>query len=126
MALSPKQRSFLRGKAHHLQAVVTIGKEGISDAVLKALYKALRDHELVKVKASSADQEEFKATVTSLLDQCEAEKVQTIGHLLVLFRPSTPGGKISKELAAARIPYTRSQRDDDEEDSNGKKSDEEE
>ncbi len=127
MALSPKQRSFLRGKAHHLQAVVTIGKEGISEAVLQALYKALRDHELVKVKASSADQEEFRATVDALLEQCDAEKVQTIGHLLVLFRPA-PGGKMTKALHEAKIPYLRSQRDqqDDDHSRKSKKSDEEE
>ena len=104
MTLSPKQRSFLRGKAHHLTAVVTIGKEGVSEAVLKTLYQALRVHELVKIKASSEDQEAFQATVQEILEQCEAEKVQTIGHLLVLFRPSSPPGKMSKALKEAKMP----------------------
>lgn len=113
MALSPKQRSFLRGKAHHLQPVVMIGKEGVSEAVLKTLYSALRSHELVKVKASSADQEEFRATVETILDNCEAEKVQTIGHLLVLFRPSTLPGKVSKALKEAKMPYVRTAEDDE-------------
>lgn len=110
MALSPKQRSFLRGKAHHLQPVVTIGKEGVSEAVLKTLYQALRVHELVKIKASSEDQEAFQATVQEILDQCEAEKVQTIGHLLVLFRASTPPGKMSKALKEAKLPLVRSEK----------------
>lgn len=104
MTLSPKQRSFLRGKAHHLTPVVTIGKEGVSEAVLKTLYQALRIHELVKVKASSEDQKAFQATVQEILEHCEAEKVQTIGHLLVLFRPSTPPGKMSKALKEAKLP----------------------
>ena len=108
MSLSPKQRSFLRGQAHHLTPVVMIGKEGLTPAVLKAVYQALRSHELIKIKVPADDQETFKASVNDILEACEgAEKVQTIGHLLVLFRPSTPAGKVSQALKAAKIPYKK-------------------
>jgi RNA-binding protein len=98
MSLTPKQRSFLRGKAHHLDPVVMIGKEGISDAVLQATDKALEDHELIKIKVPAADQEEFHTTVDNLMAQTKAEIVQKIGHLLVIFRRAQKPGRISKEL----------------------------
>jgi RNA-binding protein len=101
MALTPKQRSFLRGKAHHLDPVVMIGKEGISAAVLKATDKALEDHELIKIKVPAADQDEFHATVDELMAQTRAEVVQKIGHLLVIFRCAQKPGRISKALQEA-------------------------
>lgn len=108
MALSPKQRSFLRGQAHKLSPVVMIGKEGLTESVLKAVYHALRAHELIKIKVPADDQESFQQMVQDILDQCEAaEKVQTIGHLLVLFRPSTPAGKVSLAMKAAKLPYSK-------------------
>lgn len=98
MALTPKQKSFLRGKAHHLDPVVMLGKEGVSEAVLKATDKALEDHELIKIKVPSADQTEFRETVEAIMTETRAEIVQTIGHLLVLYRQSKKPGRISKEL----------------------------
>ncbi len=100
MALTPKQRSFLRSKAHHLDPVVMIGKEGVSEAVLKATDKALEDHELIKMKVPAADQDEFLATVEAIMAETRAEIVQKIGHQLVIFRTAKKPGKISVELQA--------------------------
>ena len=98
MALTPKQRSFLRGKAHHLNPVVMLGKEGVSEAIIKATDKALEDHELIKVKVPAEDQDEFHATVEELMAQTKAEIVQKIGHLLVIYRKAQEPGPISEEL----------------------------
>jgi RNA-binding protein len=98
MALTPKQRSFLRGKAHHLNPVVMLGKEGVSEAIIKATDKALEDHELIKIKVPAEDQDEFHATVEELMAQTKAEIVQKIGHLLVIYRKAQEPGPISEEL----------------------------
>ena len=98
MPLTPKQRSFLRGKAHHLSPVVMIGKEGLTDAVQKATDKALEDHELIKIKLPADNQDEFQEVVNSLMAVIKAEVVQTIGHQLVIYRRSKKPGKITKEL----------------------------
>ncbi|MCX6116082.1 MAG: ribosome assembly RNA-binding protein YhbY [Proteobacteria bacterium] len=110
MALTSKQRSFLRGKAHELKPVVMIGKGGLTENVLKALYDALRSHELIKIKIPADSQDDLKEVVDEIMSASVGlEKVQIIGHLLVVFRPSTPLGKISKELKESKIPYTRAQ-----------------
>lgn len=99
MALTPKQRSFLRGKAHHLKPVVMVGKEGVSEAIIKFTDKSLEDHELIKIKVPAEDQDEFHATVDELMAQTKAEVVQKIGHLLVVYREAKEPGRISEELA---------------------------
>ena len=101
MTLTPKQRTFLRGKAHHLSPVVMIGKDGVSESILKVTDKALEDHELIKVKVPAEDQTEFKATSDLLIEQTKAEVVQKIGHLLVMYRKAKEPGKITTELMAA-------------------------
>jgi RNA-binding protein len=61
-AVSPKRRALmpssalrakLRGAGHALPAIVQIGKEGTTAAVVKQLGQALHDHELVKIKIGS-------------------------------------------------------------------------
>ncbi len=103
MTLTPKQRTFLRGKAHHLNPVIMIGKEGVSESILKVTDKALEDHELIKVKVPAENQTEFKAASDLLIDQTKAEVVQKIGHLLVMYRQAKKPGRITTELLAANV-----------------------
>ena len=43
MAMTSKRRAELRGDAHHLTALVHVGKDGITDSLLAALDDALRN-----------------------------------------------------------------------------------
>ena len=61
MELKSYQRAFLRSHAQALDPVVSVGKDGASDSVVKALDDALTVHELVKVRFHS-----FKDEVDSL------------------------------------------------------------
>jgi len=86
MPLSSAQRRYLRGLAHPLKAVLMLGGKGVTPSLLAELEHALDDHELVKLKLSGADRTEREAALTQLLDASGAEKVQTIGHVAVLYR----------------------------------------
>ena len=56
MTLSSKERAALRAEAHHLQPLVHVGHQGLTDALRQTLDDALRTHELVKVAlAKSTD-----------------------------------------------------------------------
>ncbi len=110
MSLTPKQRSFLRGKAHNLSPVVRLGKEGVSDSIIKTTDKALEDHELIKVKVPAENQEEFLTTVGELMAQTKAEVIQKIGHLLVIYRKAKKPGRVSTELESAPESNSRNNR----------------
>ena len=47
MSLNRKQTSYLRGLAHPLPAIVTIGGSGLSESVMAELESTLEHHELL-------------------------------------------------------------------------------
>jgi RNA-binding protein len=86
VSLSGKQRRFLRSLGHHLEVVVQVGKQGVTDGVIAATNEAILTHELVKVRRSSdcpASRDEVAATLGRALD---AEVVQKLGHVVLLYR----------------------------------------
>ena len=55
MPLSPDRKKQYRSLGHNLNPVVTVAGNGLSDAVLEELNRALDDHELIKVKLMIVD-----------------------------------------------------------------------
>jgi putative YhbY family RNA-binding protein len=88
LALTPKQRQALKGRAHGLKPVVLLGAAGLSPAVLCEIDRALAAHELIKVKVPGDDREQREAIFATVADRLAAARVQAIGKLLVLFRPA--------------------------------------
>jgi RNA-binding protein len=86
MALSGKQRRFLRSLGHHLNPVVQLGKHGITDAVVGAADEAITTHELIKVKRGNECPEPREAVAKTLSEKLSAEIVQELGHTVLLYR----------------------------------------
>lgn len=88
MTLSTKQKQYLKGLAHHLNPVVMLGGNGLTEGVLAEIEHALSHHELIKVKVSGADRETKQLIIDAIVRETQAEAVQTIGHVVVLYRES--------------------------------------
>lgn len=86
--LSTKQKQFLKGLAHHLNPVVMLGGNGLTEGVLAEIENALAHHELIKVKIAGADRETKQLIIDAIVRETQASNVQTIGHILVLYKPS--------------------------------------
>jgi len=85
--LTPAQRKLHRADAHHLDPVVIIGGDGLTDAVQKEVDAALNAHGLIKVRVFSDDRAQRETILATLADQLNAAPIQHIGKLLVLWRP---------------------------------------
>lgn len=86
--LTTKQRAHLRSLAHHLKPIFQVGKEGLSDAAVRAVTEAFNTRELLKVKVQEAAPLDVKEAGAALVDRVpRAHLVQTIGRTAVLFRP---------------------------------------
>jgi putative YhbY family RNA-binding protein len=99
-ALTTARRSELRAKAHDLSPVVMIGDKGLSESVVAEVDRALKAHELIKVKAATDDREARAAWLAQLCERLEAHPVQSIGKILVLWRENPD--KAKKVPAAAK------------------------
>ncbi|HEX5806861.1 MAG TPA: YhbY family RNA-binding protein [Macromonas sp.] len=85
--LTPAQRKDHRADAHHLDPVVHIGGDGLTDAVKKEIDAALNAHGLIKVRVLSDDRAQRDEFLATLANELNAAPIQHIGKLLVLWRP---------------------------------------
>ncbi len=82
-------RTFIRNlitKAHPLKPVVLIGNKGLTDAVHNEVEAALLAHELIKVRVNAPTREARKEMIEKMAQVHKAEVVQSIGHILTLYR----------------------------------------
>ena len=85
--LTPAQRKVHRSEAHHLDPVVMVGGDGLTEAVKKEVDGALNAHGLIKIRVFSDDRASREAMLLILADTLSAAPIQHIGKLLVLWRP---------------------------------------
>lgn len=88
IVLERDRRLALRAEAHHLDPVVLLGANGLTDAVLKEIDRELTAHELIKVRVPSDDREERESIYREVAEKLGAARVQMIGKLLIFWRPS--------------------------------------
>jgi RNA-binding protein len=87
MALTSRQRQFLRGLAHALEPIVRVGRGGISPSVIDETKRSLAAHELIKVRIENDDSSQRKTLARELAQACDAELAGTIGKLAIVYRP---------------------------------------
>lgn len=85
--LTAKDRKRLKSEAHHLEPVVRIGKNVITEGVVDETNRTLEAHELIKIRIDSDDRERRKTLAAELVERCGAALVDSIGKISILYRP---------------------------------------
>lgn len=106
MELTPLARKTLKARAHPLHPVVLIGDKGLTEPVLREIEVNLKSHELIKIRVASSDREEREAMLGTICERTDAQPVQHIGKVLVIYRekPAEPPPR------RPRAPAPRTQR----------------
>lgn len=86
MAISSKDRKELKARAHHLKPIIRIGQKGITENLVQETDLALNIHELIKVHIAMDEKEQRKENGHTLADRCNAEEVDYIGKIMILYR----------------------------------------
>jgi putative YhbY family RNA-binding protein len=84
--LSPIERKKLKARAHALNPIIHLGNKGLTEAVIAEVGRALAAHELIKVRAGSMERDEREAALAELCARLDAQPVQHIGKILVVYR----------------------------------------
>lgn len=88
MELTSKQRAQLRTMANTIETILTVGKDGISDNLVKQCRDALEARELIKGKVLENSEYDARSACAELCERTAAAPVQVIGSKFVLYRPS--------------------------------------
>ena len=97
--ITTKQRAYLRGLANSAPAILQVGKDGITPALVENILVALEARELVKVSVLETAPLSAKEAIAEVMAGIpEAEAVQVIGRKFVLWRRSSDPKKRVIEL----------------------------
>lgn len=97
MALNGKQRAALRARAMSEDTIITVGKGGISDNLIKSVEDALNARELVKGRVLENSEYNSREVCDILAEKCGAEQIQVIGTKFVLYRKNPDKAAKSKK-----------------------------
>lgn len=86
MPLTGKQRRHLRALGHPLNPVAHIGKEGLSEAFVAGVDRALEDHELVKIRVLDTAGVDRHEVADVLAELTRSEVAQVLGNTILLYR----------------------------------------
>ena len=84
--ITGKQRAYLRKMAHQLESIFQIGKEGVTDAFIDGLNKALTKREILKVHILETAMLDTRDTCNYVAERLGAEPVQAIGNKFIIYR----------------------------------------
>jgi RNA-binding protein len=84
--LTGAQKSFLRGLGQQRDALLKVGKGGLTPAFFTELQKLLRAHELVKLRFLGAERDEREELCTKIADEGRCVCVGAVGHTALFYR----------------------------------------
>ncbi|WP_114416676.1 YhbY family RNA-binding protein [Marinospirillum perlucidum] len=98
MSLKGAQKKELRAIGHSLSPVILVGEEGLTEGLIKEAERALKDHELIKIRFVG-ERDERAEMIAELAEELDAEVIQTIGKMGLFFRRAKkPNPKLSNLL----------------------------
>lgn len=84
--LTGKQRSYLKSLANPLKAVIQIGKEGITPALVDQVAETIAKRELVKISVLESCDIDVKEAANTVAGRTQSEFVQAVGRKFVLYK----------------------------------------
>ncbi|NLN82958.1 MAG: ribosome assembly RNA-binding protein YhbY [Firmicutes bacterium] len=94
MELTGKQKRFLRSLVVTEEAIVHIGKSGLTENLVQSAQQALQARELIKVKILNNNEDDKKLVAQALAEATDSSIVQVIGRNFVLYKRNPEEPKI--------------------------------
>lgn len=87
--ITTKQRAYLRGLGNALDPVAQVGKEGLSENLITSIDLLLEARELAKIKVLKNSELSSRTVAEELSKSLNADVVQVIGTVIILYKKST-------------------------------------
>ena len=104
MGLSSAQTKRLRAESHRLKLkpVVIIGQKGLGDNQHQEIDGALEHHELIKLRIPVLDKAGKGELCTDICTRHDAQLVQSIGNIIVIYRCNPEIDRYTKLLGPTK------------------------
>ena len=84
--MTSKERAFLRSKANGIEAIINIGKDGVTPEIVDAIDEALEARELIKVSVLKPCLDDKRDIADTIAGRTRSEVVQVMGRKITLYR----------------------------------------
>jgi RNA-binding protein len=86
--MTSKERAYLKGLANRVPSLYQVGKDGISENMIKQIDDALAARELIKGNVLENSMLTVREVAEELAEKTGAQVVQVIGNKFILYRRS--------------------------------------
>ncbi len=86
--MTSKERAYLKGLANRVPSLYQVGKDGISENVIKQIDDALSARELIKGNVLENSMMSAWDVAQELAEKTHSQVVQVIGNRFILYRRS--------------------------------------
>ena len=84
--MNSKQRAFLRSLANNITSIFQVGKNGISENLIKQVDDALEARELIKLNVLETSPDDIEEVANSIAEKTNSTLVQIMGNKITLYR----------------------------------------
>ena len=92
--MNSKQRAFLRSLANNITSIFQVGKNGISENLIKQVDDALEARELIKLNVLETSPDDIEEVSNSIAEKTNSTLVQIMGNKITLYRARKKDSKI--------------------------------
>lgn len=93
-SMNSKQRAFLRSLANNITSIFQVGKNGISENLIKQVDDALEARELIKLNVLETSPDDIEEVANSIAEKTNSTLVQIMGNKITLYRARKKDSKI--------------------------------
>lgn len=94
MAITSKQRAYLKNLANEITPVFQVGKASLTPELVAGVEEALEKRELIKLSILKNCFDDPKEIANTVAERTRSQVVQVIGKKIILYRPSKKNPKI--------------------------------
>ncbi len=92
--MTSKQRAYLKGLAMKIDAILQVGKGGLTPELCISVDEALEKRELIKLSVLKNCFDDPKEIAQIMAERTRSQVVQVIGKKIILYRPAKKDPKI--------------------------------
>ena len=104
--ITTREKKLLKKIAHNIKPLIQIGKNGVTPGTIANIDKALKDHELIKIKYLEHKAEK-KTLTRQIIEETGSDLINQIGNTITLYRESPDPEKKEIDLSRKQITSQR-------------------